>query len=222
MITSVFARRALLAAAVSATASLPQSQAFFADGPARTASANPAGKPTLRRILRPRLRKRGTPAAVQRRGTGNAVHAFPGPAKCPEHAVTPRSPKNTAPPKQNAFQKFFGKITGRSKSTTPAPASVPSTPPVPPTTREPAPVPPAGHSIADGRRSAAPQTPVRPATRTAPPKPLQLPATIPLDARAAEPSFLQPGAAPAFMNSASAAAARGNRCREIGRRCHSR
>jgi hypothetical protein len=46
MITSVFARRALLAAAVSATASLPQSQAFFADGPARTASANPAGKPT--------------------------------------------------------------------------------------------------------------------------------------------------------------------------------
>jgi YHS domain-containing protein len=113
-------------------------------------------------------------------------------------------PKSTAPPKQNAFQKFFGKITGRSKSTTSASATVPSTPPVPPTVKEPTPAPPAGHSIADGRRSSPAQTPARPAA----PKPLQLPATIPLDARPAEPSFLQPGAAPAFMNSASAAAAR--------------
>lgn len=208
MITSIFARRALLAAAVSATASLPQSQAFFADGPARTASANPAGKPTRAASYDPgsvngelqRLFNEGGQEMPSMRSQD-----LPNARNMQSHLVRQ---KNTAPPKQNAFQKFFGKITGRSKPTTPAPASVPSTPPVPPTTREPAPAPPAGHSIADGRRSAAPQTPVRPATRTAPPKPLQLPATIPLDARAAEPSFLQPGAAPAFMNSASAAAAR--------------
>lgn len=208
MITSAFARRALLAAAVSATASLPQSQAFLFDGPARSTSANPAGKPTRAASYDPgsvngelqRLFNEGGQEMPSMRSQD-----LPNARNMQSHLVRP---KNTAPPKQNAFQKFFGKITGRTKSSTPAPASVPGTPPVPPTVKEPAPALPAGHSISDGRRGAATQPPVRPATRTATPKPLQLPATIPLNARAAEPSFLQPSAAPAFMNSASAAAAR--------------
>ena len=79
MITSVFARRALLAAAVSATASLPQSQALFADGPSRTASANPAGKPTRAASY--------DPGSVN----GELQRLFN--EGGPEHAVTPRSPK---------------------------------------------------------------------------------------------------------------------------------
>lgn len=263
MITSAFARRALLAATVSTAASLPQSEAF-ADGPARSQTSNPSGKPTRSDSYEPG----SVNGELQRLFNENGQEMpsmrsrdLPNAGNMQSHLVRPKA---AAPPKQNAFQKFFGKITGRSK-----PATPPTTPPVPPTTREPVAAPPAGHSIADGRRpqtqpssrpgtatppaarrvtpnsppestqaansgspgfigrlfgnrsaetdslpatpataSSGAQTSVPSAPRTVAVKPVQLPATIPLDKPSANQSFVQPGAAPAFMNSASAAAAR--------------
>lgn len=238
MITSRIARRALLAATITATTALPHQA--FADGPSRSSSANPSGKPTRAASHEPG----SVNSELQRlfNESGQEMPSMrsqdlPNGRNMQSHLVRP---KNTAPPKQNAFQKFFGKITGRSK-TTPAPASEP---PVPPAMKEPAAVPPAGHSLADDRRTQPTtqpqkngvlgrlvgnrpgtpnaqttplttiQPPVPPSPRTStagistPAKPAPLPATIPLPLNAPAEQFKQPGAAPAFMNSASAAAAR--------------
>ncbi|MFM7037390.1 MAG: hypothetical protein ACKO2L_06675 [Planctomycetaceae bacterium] len=253
MITSKLARRALLAATVSATTALHQSPAF-SDGPSRSSSANPSGKPTRSASYDPG----SVNGELQRLFNENGQEMpsmrsqdLPNARNMQSHLVRP---KDTAPPKQNAFQKFFGKLTGRNK-TTPAPTSQS---PVPPATNEPAPATPAGHSLADGRRispgpagrpnasmtqtprklapspaqspqqtvetskpgilgrligshsgsedsQTPPATPPRPRTQA---KPALLPATIPLNAETTAEPFVQPGAAPAFMNSASAAAAR--------------
>lgn len=238
MITSRIARRALLAATVTATAALPHQA--FADGPSRSSSANPSGKPTRAASYDPG----SVNGELQRlfNESGQEMPSMrsqdlPNGRNMQSHLVRP---KNTAPPKQNAFQKFFGKITGRNK-TTPAPDSEP---PVPPAMKEPAPLPPAGHSLADDRRTqpttqppkngvlgrlignrpSTPTSQTTPAIPTQPPvpplprtstaststaaKPAPLPATIPLNRSVPAEQFTQPGAAPAFMNSASAAAAR--------------
>ncbi len=261
MISAKLARRALLAASVSAATALPQSHAF-SDGNMRSSSANPSGKPTRTASYDPG----SVNGELQRlfNESGQEMPSMrsqdlPNARNMQSHLVRP---KDTAPPKQNAFQKFFGKLTGRNK-TTPAPAPA-SQSPVPPGMKEPAAAPPVGHSLTGGRRTPATaaarpgsstpeppqkltptppqiprqtaetskpgvlgrligkrsssedsQTPPTPATPPAIPplprtaaKPAPLPASIPFNANTAADPFVQPGAAPAFMNSASAATAR--------------
>jgi len=238
MITPKFARYALLAATVSATTALPLPA--FADGPSRNSSANPSGKPTRAASYAPGSVNGELQRLFNESGQdmpSMRSQDLPNGRNMQSHLVRP---KNTAPPKQNALQKFFGKLTGRNK---PAPAPD-AAPPVPPAMKEPAPAPPAGHSLADDRRTQPtaqpPKTgvigkligsrPGTPTPQTTPPAPTQppvpqrprtttaststiarpapLPATIPRNLNSAAEQFVQPGAAPAFMNSASAAAAR--------------